>query len=115
FEGPLYLYYTSLMTGIPVNWKKHLWLHILPFLAPLAYVVSFAFKTPEEVVTYYQKALLIQPMDATIVLAVVTLQSTVYWLWSVDLLRKYNERLKNKTYRDVMSLQWLYILTILLL
>lgn len=115
FEGPLYLWYTSLMTGIPINWKKNLWLHLLPFVAPLWFMASFAFKTHAEIISYYEQAMLTQPFDATMVLAIVTLQSIVYWLWSINLLKQYNNRLRNKIYKNIMSLRWLYILTILLL
>lgn len=114
-EGPVYFRYTTLMAGAVIDWKKYLWLHILPFLFPVWYIISFLFKDALEIKTYYQYAKHVQPLDATIVLAVVTIQAAVYWLWSVKILNQYNKRLKSKLYKSQLSLQWLTVLTIILL
>lgn len=114
-EGPVYLRYTALMAGESIDWKKHVWLHVLPFVFPMLYIVSFVFKTPDEIITYYQAAKKVQPLDATIVLFVVTVQATVYWFWSINILNRYNKRLAPKNYKSQLSLQWLAVLTAVLI
>jgi len=115
FEGPLYLQYTADMTGGRISWKRHAWLHLLPFVPPLLFVASFAFKDPAFVRAYYDIALTRQPPEAVFLLAVVTIQMTCYMIWSIRVLRRYDRRIRGESYRRVMSLRWLYLLTLILL
>ncbi len=114
-EGPLYLQYTADMTGTQINWKRRLWIHLLPFVPPALFFVSFAFKDPDFIRSYYDAARIQQPVEAMVLLSIVTLQMTVYMIWSLQVLRKYNDRIHNQSYHQVMSLQWLYRLTLTLL
>lgn len=115
FEGPLYLQYTADMAGERINWKRHAWLHLLPFTAPLIFVVSFAFKDPAFIRAYYDLALTRQPPEAMFLLTLVTIQMTCYMMWSLKILRRYEQRIRRESYHHVMSLRWLYLLTLVLL
>src|SRR5690606_21089645 len=72
FAGPLYLHYTSLMTGTAVSWKRQIWLHSVPFLLPLWYVAGFFLKSTDEVTAYYTLARHHQPTDVFVLLILVT-------------------------------------------
>jgi len=113
--GPLFLLYTSYMTGQPVDWKRRAWLHVLPFIAPALYIISFLFRDTASIERYYAGVMEKEPADATALLALVTAQMTVYMVWSLRLLYQYNKRLRNKAYNAIMNLKWLYILTLILL
>src|ERR1035437_3117757 len=49
FQGPLYLWFVSLMTGIKINWKKYFYLHALPFVFGIIWAISCTFKTNIEI------------------------------------------------------------------
>lgn len=114
-EGPLFLLYTSYMTGLPVDWKRRAWSHALPFIAPALYIISFLFRDTASIERYYAGVMEKEPADATALLALVTAQMAVYMIWSLRLLYQYNKRIQDKAYNAIMSLKWLYILTLVLL
>src|SRR5690606_38811324 len=114
--GPLYLSYVSYMTGITINWKKNLYWHILPVFFLLPYIGSFFFDSPAEKKEFYEQSLITQPFSNTLLLALGTIQVSIYVLWSLKLLKKYNTRIKQEfLYSRVLNLAWLYSLSILLL
>lgn len=113
--GPCYLQYAAVMTGTNIQWKRYAWLHIFPFAAPLAYVSSFFLKTEGEIISFYENAMLVQPAEANLVLAVATLQSIFYWSWTVKIVVKYNSNLKSTPYASKMNLHWLTWITLSLI
>lgn len=114
--GPLYLCYVSYMTGIQVNWKKHLHWHILPAFPLLIYLVSFFFDSPAERKEFYEQSLIAQPFSNTLLTALGAIQVSIYVLWSLKLLKKYNNHIKQKMlYSKAMSLSWLYSFSVVLL
>lgn len=115
FEGPLYLQYTADMTGERIRWKHHAWLHLLPFLFPVMFVLTFAFKDPAFIQAYYDLTVTRQPPEALLLLLVVTIQMTCYMIWSLRILRRYRHRIHKEAYYRVMSLRWLSLLTYTLL
>ena len=115
--GPLFLRYTSLLTGDKVEWRRYAWAHLLPIAVPLAYVGSFLFRSEDGIIAYYQRVLDTQPMDANAVLAVVTVQGWVYWGWCLRMLNRHDGRIRDRPFYKEMNLRWLYrvILALLLL
>jgi signal transduction histidine kinase len=113
--GPLYLQYSSVMTGIIIQWKDKAWLHLLPFIAPVLYMLNIFLKTETEIITYYEAASKTQPFDANFVLFVATLQCVAYWIWSVTIIRQYNSNIKLKSFYNKLNLEWLSRITIILI
>jgi signal transduction histidine kinase len=106
--GPLFLRYTSLLTGDQVEWRRYAWAHLLPIAVPLVYVGSFLFRSEEEIIKYYLRAFETQPVDANIVLAVVTLQSWFYWGWCLRMLNRHDGRIRERPFYKELNLRWLY-------
>lgn len=115
FLGPVYLQYTSYLTGIEIKWKKYLSLHALPFIPPFLFIISFFFKTTEEIKTYYDLASVKEPLDMRIILYIVSAQMGLYMLWSLKLVNRYNLQLTRSNNGSSLSLNWLKWLTIFML
>lgn len=113
-QGPLYLLFVSLMTGIKINWKKYFYIHALPFIPGILFGISFLFKTDPEIKNYYDAALVKQPLDMTLLTSLAAIQMAVYLIWSVLLLNRYNSLNKNKNNKELLELIWLKNLTITL-
>lgn len=113
FVGPLYIQYVSYLTGIKINWKKYLYLHLIPLMPVLVWAIGFFFKTSSEINTYYEDALIKQPLDATIITSIATIQMGFYVIWSVRFLNRYTSQQKNEP--RLLDLKWLKTLTIVLL
>lgn len=115
FLGPVYLQYTSYLTGTKIFWKKRITFHVLPFLPAAIYVVIFFFKNTEEIKTYYDNAYIKEPFEMLFFEALAAVQMGLYMLWSLKLVNSYNLRLTKYKYPLDLSLSWLKLLTIFLL
>lgn len=112
--GPLYLQYVSCITDIKINWKKYFYLHLIPFVPVLLYVMSFFFKTSDEINTYYENAIIQQPLDATVITSLAAIQIGFYLIWSIRLINRYANYLKSENNTESQSLKWLKTITIIL-
>lgn len=115
FLGPLYLLYTSHMTGIPVNWSKYWWVHTLPFIAAIAYLIIPFTKTPEEIRHFYTGMRDQLPFEHWLINMINSVQMGIYLIQSLKLIRRYDHSVKNKDNYSILSLQWLFWLTIWLI
>ena len=113
--GPLYLQYVSYITDIKINWGKHYYLHLLPFIPSILWIISFFFKTNDEITIYYENILIKEPLDLTILTSMAAIQMGFYLIWSVRLLNRYRNNLKNENNNELLNLKWLQALTIILL
>jgi signal transduction histidine kinase len=113
--GPTYFYYTSLMTGTHVEWRKYAWLHLLPITAAVWYTGSFLFKSQSEIVAYYEYASKLQPFDISVVLAIASVQGISYWVASIVYIIKYNQSINTHPAYSILNLQWLLWITISLI
>lgn len=105
--GPLFLHYTSLLTGTPVQWRRYLWVHLPPLAVPVWYIARFLFLSEQEIIDYYRMAMVVQPWDANVAVAVVTVQGCAYWLWCLRMLKRHDERIRERPFYREMNLKWL--------
>ncbi len=115
FLGPLYLLYTSYMTGIPVNWRKRRWLHILSFIPAAMYVVYMSLLPEHDVKNFYAGMTVRPPVLNSLLNFFTGLQMGIYLIWSLKLVYQYNRRIRSKSYYPDLNLRWLATLTIWLL
>jgi len=105
--GPLFLHYTSLLTGSAVQWREYFWIHLLPMIVPVWYIGRFLFLTEQEIIEYYRMAMIVQPWDANVAVAVVTVQGCAYWLWCLRMLKHHDQRIRDRPFYKEMNLKWL--------
>ncbi len=110
--GPFYLQYVSSISDIKILWKKYFYLHLLPFIPVIVWNISFFYKTDDQIITYYENALIKQPLAATILTSIATLQMGFYLIWSVLLLNRYSNYLKRENTNELLNLKWLRSITI---
>lgn len=115
FLGPLYLQYTAYMCGASINWKKHLWLHLLPFAFAGFYVIYVGTKPEEELKLFYTSLVHQPPLIFLLLNFFNALQMGIYLLWSLKLIFSYNKKLQGKVYYNQLNLNWLKQLTFYLL
>jgi len=115
FLGPLYLRYTEYMTGIRVRWRKRAWLHILPFTAGAMYVLYLAFLPENKIQEFYADVRTRPPAIHLLLNFFTGLQMGVYLVWSLRLVKRYNLRIRHRSYYHELNLRWLGVLTVWLL
>lgn len=115
FLGPLYLRYTEYMTGIRINWRKHAWLHVLPFIIAAIYVVHLSFMPAEVLRKFYTDMITRPPVLNSLLNFFTGLQMGIYLVWSLRLVNRYNRRIRHRSYYRMLNLQWLRAMTIWLL
>jgi AraC-like DNA-binding protein len=107
-HGPFLYLYTAASTNLLPSNKKKWWLHFLPALVTIIYLMPLYLLSAEEKMEIYRNEGKGYETANTILLTSIHLSGLVYVIWSFILLRKHKQNIGEQfSYEEKINLNWL--------
>src|SRR4030095_3568415 len=109
--GPIFLLYIKALTHKNYSLKKSDYLHFLPFIAVVLYLLPFYIRSADYKIQFNMQSYSSLPLVWFIFSAFSTIYTIIYLLWSMLLIEKHRRTIK-KYYSEIskINLQWIQML-----